>query len=246
MYQIRGRVGRGGKQAYCYLTIPKQTKLSDSAFRRLKTIERKTSLGSGYSIATTDLDIRGGGSVFGYKQSGEITKIGFNYYNSLLKESINKKLNVSKNKSGTSVLFFGKALIPKYYISSESERFLFYNKINTAKKKADLFDIKQELVDRFGKTPKETTAFINISLIKKEYEKTYIHKIEINNKQITCFIRNKKPNEQEIEQILNYKNKSVLNMNFKNLGGSTGVVFTIKDSSIWFNLLLDCVQLFLN
>ena len=77
LYQIRGRVGRGSRQASCYLFIPKKTKLSEKAHRRLKTIERHTSLGSGYNIATNDLDIRGGGAVFGYKQSGQISKIGF-------------------------------------------------------------------------------------------------------------------------------------------------------------------------
>jgi len=246
LYQIRGRVGRGEKQAYCYLTIPKKTKLTERAFRRLKTIERQTSLGSGYSVATADLDIRGGGSVFGYKQSGEIAKVGFNYYNKLLKESINNKLNISKNKKMIDVVFYGKALIPKYYVENESERLLFYNKINTAKKKTSLFDIKKELIDRFGRLPVETLAFINVSLIKTAYKKTCLSKIEIKNKNIVFFINNKQLSDQEIENILIYKNTSVLNLNFKNFGDSTGVVFIVKDNTNWFNLLLDCRHLFLN
>ena len=246
LYQIRGRVGRGEKQAYCYLTIPKKTKLAEKAFRRLKTIERQTSLGSGYSVATADLDIRGGGSVFGYKQSGEIAKVGFNYYNKLLKESINNKLNISKSEKKLDVVLYGKALIPKRYINNESERLLFYNKINTAKKKTILLDIKKELIDRFGKLPTETNAFINVSLIKAAYKKTCINKIEIQNKNIVCFVNNKQLGDQEIENILTYKNINVIKLNFKNLGGSTGVVFMIKDNTNWFNLLLDCRHLFLN
>ena len=93
LYQIRGRVGRGSRQASCYLFVPKKTKLSEKAFRRLKTIENNTSLGSGYKIATSDLGIRGAGLVFGYKQSGQVSRVGIEHYNALLKEAVNKKLN---------------------------------------------------------------------------------------------------------------------------------------------------------
>ena len=105
LYQIRGRVGRGARQASCYLFIPPKTVLSESAFRRLKTIERHTSLGSGYSVASNDLDIRGAGLVFGYKQSGVVSRIGVEYYNALLKNAIKKRLDKPiKNKKIT--LFF--------------------------------------------------------------------------------------------------------------------------------------------
>ena len=107
LYQIRGRVGRGSRQASCYLFIPAKTVLSEAAFRRLKTIERHTSLGSGYSIASNDLDIRGSGLVFGYKQSGVVSRIGVEYYNSLLKDAISKKLNKPIEKEKTTLFFWG-------------------------------------------------------------------------------------------------------------------------------------------
>ena len=119
LYQIRGRVGRGSRQASCYLLLPKNIKLSEKAFRRLKTIEKHTSLGSGYSIASQDLDIRGAGAVFGYKQSGQISRVGLEYYNKLLKESVNKKLKKPEPARTVDVFFFGKTLIPKFYVFNE-------------------------------------------------------------------------------------------------------------------------------
>ena len=108
LYQIRGRVGRGSRQARCYLFVPKKTVLSESAFRRLKTIERHTSLGSGYSVASNDLDIRGAGLVFGYKQSGVVSRVGVEHYNSLLKSALNKRLNIPEEKPSPSLFFLGK------------------------------------------------------------------------------------------------------------------------------------------
>ena len=84
LYQIRGRVGRGKKQAFCYLCIPKKTILMPDAFQRLRAIEHHTALGSGYGVAMRDLEIRGAGSLFGYKQSGQISRIGFELYNNCL------------------------------------------------------------------------------------------------------------------------------------------------------------------
>ena len=88
-YQIRGRVGRGHNQAHCLLLVPRKP-LEQNAHKRLKTIEQFTSLGSGYDISMMDLEIRGAGSLFGYKQSGHISSMGFELYCELLKELIHQ------------------------------------------------------------------------------------------------------------------------------------------------------------
>ena len=88
LYQIRGRVGRGVRQAVCYLCIPKKHALSPNAFERLKSIEHNTSLGSGYSVAMKDLEIRGSGNLFGLEQSGYVSKVGLTLYNKILADSI--------------------------------------------------------------------------------------------------------------------------------------------------------------
>ena len=159
LYQIRGRVGRGSRQADCHLFIPKKTKLSEKAYKRLKTIERHTSLGSGYHIAANDLDIRGGGAVFGYKQSGEISRVGLEHYNSILKTAVSKKLNKPIEPKEVDISFFGKSLIPIYYVLGETERFSFYTKINNASTLEDIKSIEEELIDRFGKNHRKQRIF---------------------------------------------------------------------------------------
>ena len=173
LYQIRGRVGRGSRQADCHLFIPKKTKLSEKAYKRLKTIERHTSLGSGYHIAANDLDIRGGGAVFGYKQSGEISRVGLEHYNSILKTAVSKKLNKPIEPKEVDISFFGKSLIPIYYVLGETERFSFYTKINNASTLESIKSIEEELIDRFGKKPQETTNFLNLAKLRILFKKTF-------------------------------------------------------------------------
>ena len=90
LYQIRGRVGRGSAQAYCILLVPPK-KLEKDAFEKLKALEQNTSLGSGYKISVKDLEIRGAGSIFGYKQSGHIASVGYQMYCDMLAEELVKK-----------------------------------------------------------------------------------------------------------------------------------------------------------
>ena len=132
LYQIRGRVGRGIKQAYAYLLLSQGRVLKKDAHRRLKVIEENTHLGAGYNISNMDLEIRGAGAVFGYKQSGQVSKVGVEYYNTLLKEAVNKKLDRPTTREGLGVLFYGKSLIPRHYISNDTVRLSFYTKINKA------------------------------------------------------------------------------------------------------------------
>ena len=90
LYQIRGRVGRSHRQAYCYLLVPKGKTISENARKRLKAIEQYTSLGSGYEISLKDLEIRGAGNLFGYKQSGNIATVGFEMYCKILQEAVDE------------------------------------------------------------------------------------------------------------------------------------------------------------
>ena len=240
LYQIRGRVGRGSRQAFCYLFVPQKTKLSDTAFRRLKTIERHTSLGSGYNIATNDLSIRGAGSVLGYKQSGQVSQVGLEYYNKLLKEAVNKKLNKPVGGAPVDIVFYGKALILKRYISNERVRFSFYTKINTAETVGVLNEIKEELLDRFGKIPAETSSFINLAVIKLFYKETGVLGITIKRDSFVFELVGEKLNEETINSVLLYKNEFVLGQKFKESGSNVFIVFRCVSGFSWFDLLLDC------
>tara|TARA_Y100001970_G_C13869784_1_gene668428 strand:- start:14 stop:691 length:678 start_codon:yes stop_codon:yes gene_type:complete len=220
--------------------------LSEAAFRRLKTIERHTSLGSGYSIASNDLDIRGAGLVFGYKQSGAISRIGVEYYNSLLKSAISKKLNKPVENENTNLFFWGKSLIPIHYISNSPNRFSFYTKIHNAKKEEDFKDIKKELRDRYGKIPKETKAFINLAELSLLYRDSLVSDININEGSLVFKLPGKieSGGDQLISKIISYKNNSVINKKFKEGVGFVSVVFLTKKDCHWYDLLINCNSLF--
>ncbi len=244
LYQIRGRVGRGSRQANCYLLLPENIKLNEKAFRRLKTIEKHTTLGSGYSIASQDLDIRGAGAIFGYKQSGQISRVGLEYYNKLLKEAVNKKLNKTVPGPTVDVFFFGKTLIPRFYVFSEELRLSFYTKINKAEKKEDIKKVEEELFDRFGKIPTETKNFLNLATIKLLCVNTEITKILIQEKCVVFELNEKNINQKIIQSVLSYDNKVVLNKKFKEGVSSLSVHFEVLCGFDWFRLIKSSYNLF--
>ena len=246
LYQIRGRVGRGSRQAFCYLFVPTKTVLSDAAFRRLKTIERHTSLGSGYSIASNDLDIRGAGLVFGYKQSGVVSRVGVEFYNSLLKSALNKKLNRPREAIAPTLFYWGKSLIPIHYISNNTDRFSFYTKIHNANKKKELKEIKKELKDRYGTIPNETISFINLAALGLLYRGSFVKSITINQTSLAFRLPNKLEGggNQLIPKILSYENKNIYNKKFKQGSGFVSIVFLIKKGFDWYNELIGCNNLF--
>ena len=246
LYQIRGRVGRGSRQASCYLFVPTKTVLSEAAFRRLKTIERHTSLGSGYSIASNDLDIRGAGLVFGYKQSGAVSRVGVEYYNSLLKNALNKKLNKPQEDTPPSLFYWGKSLIPIYYVSNSTDRFSFYTKIHNAKKRKDINEIKNELKDRYGKIPKETLSFIDLAELSLLYRGSLVKNIKINKDSLVFKVRDNVAIgvEKLISRILSYESRCVVEKKFKEEKGFVSIVFFTKAGCLWYDELINCNSLF--
>tara|TARA_S200000501_G_scaffold311405_1_gene301953 strand:+ start:5090 stop:8173 length:3084 start_codon:yes stop_codon:yes gene_type:complete len=184
LYQMRGRVGRGKKRASCLLLIPK-TKLKKHAYQRLKTIEKHTTLGSGYDISIKDLEIRGAGSVFGYKQSGHISSVGFEMYCQLLKEEIDRINNPgSTSGSGVNVTLTKSAYIPETYIKNKKQRIGFYNRLSTAKNKKEHKKIQKELIDRFGPIKKQTKNLVLKFYIETVFRKTSVKQIVISSKSI--------------------------------------------------------------
>jgi transcription-repair coupling factor (superfamily II helicase) len=160
LYQIRGRVGRGSRQAFAYLMVPKNFSLSKTAFKRLKTIEQNTALGSGYDISLMDLEIRGAGTLFGYKQSGGVGRVGVELYSRLIKEALIKQGLVSQPSvvsiDRVVVKIFVEESIPLSYINHESLRVAFYRRIALIETLSYLSDLEYELVNRFGMFPQQT------------------------------------------------------------------------------------------
>jgi|TARA_Y100000310_G_scaffold139466_1_gene138785 transcription-repair coupling factor (superfamily II helicase) len=194
LYQIRGRVGRGGKQAFCYLCIPQKMKLLPEAFQRLKTVEYYSALGSGYNIAMKDLEIRGAGNLFGYEQSGQISKVGFELYNKILSEAIKERRGeeICPEKDKLSIVFSGGAQINADYMPLVQDRLYFYQKISDVKTKGGLNKIRHELKDRFGTIPPDTEMLLKLSSIQCALYPYPVSKCVINAKE-SQFILDKIP-----------------------------------------------------
>ena len=156
LHQIRGRIGRSHKKAYAYFVIPKFGQLSQIAEQRLKTLQTYASMGDGFNIASHDLELRGAGNLLGAEQSGHVEAIGLELYMELLQEAIDElkgeKKNVNKNIE-IDVAF--PAFIPGSYIGDSGERLRQYKRLSNCTQLDQLEQLRDEMVDIFGKTPEE-------------------------------------------------------------------------------------------
>ncbi|MEO9887358.1 MAG: transcription-repair coupling factor [Balneola sp.] len=177
LHQLRGRVGRSNRKAFCYLiTRPIQT-LTPEARKRLLALEEFSDLGSGFNIAMRDLDIRGAGNILGGEQSGFINDIGFELYSKILNDAVRelKESEFSDMFEGveaeielpeTVVEFDESALLPHNYVNDNVERLNLYRKLSQAKTEKEIEDWKEEIEDRFGSAPKAAKYLIEASKIK--------------------------------------------------------------------------------
>ncbi len=172
LYQLRGRVGRSDRLAFCYLLVPSDKILTSDARKRLAAIQEFSDLGAGFRIAARDLEIRGAGNILGGEQSGQIAAVGFEMYTKLLEESIREmKGERIEDEVETSMNLGVDIYIPKDYIADENLRMTFYKKIASAKDDARLGDIRNELRDRFGALPpnvENLIEFVRVKRIAKE------------------------------------------------------------------------------
>lgn len=166
LYQMRGRVGRSARQAYCYLLYPPARKLTDEAQLRLETIRDFTQLGAGYQIALRDLEIRGAGDILGAEQSGSIAAVGFDLYCRMLKDAVAELRGEGPKYEMTDQAIVIDlpipANIPDDYVPDGEQKVALYKKIANAQSFEALEAVKEELVDRFGKLPEETSNLLAI------------------------------------------------------------------------------------
>ncbi|HYO75849.1 MAG TPA: transcription-repair coupling factor [Thermoanaerobaculia bacterium] len=154
LYQLRGRVGRSDRLAFCYLLVPSDRVLSSDARKRLAAIQEFSDLGAGFRIAARDLEIRGAGNILGGEQSGQIAAVGFEMYTKLLEETIREmKGERIEEEVETSMNLGVDIYIPHEYIGDENLRMTFYKKIASASTEERLTDIRNEMRDRFGALP---------------------------------------------------------------------------------------------
>lgn len=206
LHQLRGRVGRSNKKAFCYLISPPFVNLTQDARQRLKTIEEFADLGSGFNISMRDMDIRGAGNILGAEQSGFISEIGYDMYHKILDEAIRelketdfKELYKEELEKETDRDFVRdcqidtdlEMLIPDSYISNITERMSIYTEMNNIEDDEQLKAFAEKLKDRFGKIPKELHELFNGVRIKWLARKLGMQRIVFKNRQLKgYFIEN--------------------------------------------------------
>jgi len=214
LHQLRGRVGRSNKKAFCYLLAPPLTTLSSEARRRLQAINNFSELGSGFNIALQDLDIRGAGNMLGAEQSGYIADIGFETYHKILDEALLelrenefKELFARDENATEKEKIFAKNLrfvsdcqietdfelfFPESYIENTAERIKLYRNLDNVEKENQLQEFEQQLLDRFGKLPAQTEGLLEVVRLRWLAIELGIEKIVIKNNKFICyFVSNK-------------------------------------------------------
>jgi transcription-repair coupling factor (superfamily II helicase) len=212
LYQLRGRVGRTNKIAYCYLTYRKDKILTEVAEKRLKAIKDFTELGSGFKIALKDLEIRGAGNMMGSSQHGQMASIGYDLYCRMLEDTIKLiKGEIEKEPVETSIEMKIDAFIPETYIEDEVQKIEIYKKIASISSYEDMTDIIEELVDRFSDIPYSVTNLMDIAYIRSLGKKLEIEEIkETGDELILKFDSVESINEKLFKSVIDKYSKQIV------------------------------------
>ncbi len=196
LHQLRGRVGRSNRRAFCYLIVPPLVSMTEDARRRLKAIESFSDLGSGFNIAMQDLDIRGAGNLLGAEQSGFITDMGFETYQKILAEAMEElgmETGISTQSkddnyvSDCTIETDQLALIPDTYIDVTAEKIRIYKELDSLTSDKEIKQMKIRLADRFGELPEELVRLFDIVRIRQLGQKLGFEKIIIKNGVMIAF-----------------------------------------------------------
>lgn len=188
LHQLRGRVGRSHHRAYAYLVAPPKAAMTADAVKRLEAIDSLEDLGSGFTLATHDLEIRGAGELLGETQSGQIQEIGFSLYTELLGRAVDalksgKVANLDKPlNAGVEINLHVPALLPEDYVPDVHLRLMLYKRIASAADRTELRDLQVELIDRFGLLPEAAKNHMRVAAIKLDAIALGIEKIDASDK----------------------------------------------------------------
>ena len=201
LHQLRGRVGRSSRKAFCYLMVPPHIPLSPVARRRLQAIESFSELGSGIHIAMQDLDIRGAGNLLGAEQSGFIADLGYETYQKVLKEAVSEIRNQEfadletaatdadeKEYANDCVIESDlELLLPADYVPQESERIALYRELDDIERETDLQAFRSRLIDRFGKIPSVTAELLRVPRLRRLARQLGIEKVSLKQEQMYLY-----------------------------------------------------------
>ena len=198
LHQLRGRVGRSQRKAFCYLLVPSIHSLTDDARQRLQAVEEYSDLGSGFSIAMRDLDIRGAGSLLGAEQSGFIQDVGYETYHKILDDAI-KELRQDEFEEvfdedavppgpDTSVDVEEDAYIPDDYLSNNVERLNLYRRVSDAPDEETLADLRDEIADRFGEYPTPVQNLLTAAELRLLGQRLRLPKVLYKNERLFLYL----------------------------------------------------------
>jgi len=244
LHQLRGRVGRSNKKAFCYLLAPPISTLPDDSRKRLQTLEQFSELGSGFQIAMRDLDIRGAGNLLGGEQSGFMAEIGFEMYQKILAEAVRElkrsdfqelfKEEISKQDDFVSDCTIDtdlEIMIPDSYVENIGERLSLYTRLDQSEDDAELEKMKLELTDRFGPLPGPVNdLFVTIQCRRLAIALGF-EKMTLKDDTMRCFFINRPDSpyfeSETFKNLLAFTNTSMNNAHFKQVGKT--FILVIKD-----------------
>ncbi len=248
LYQIRGRVGRSDKIAYCYLMYNQNKILSEIAIKRLDVIKQFTELGSGFNIAMRDLSIRGAGDILGSEQAGFIDSVGIELFLNMLNEEVNK-LNGNvpvENEVKDMPLLDVETAIDDKYISDNEIKISIHKKINQIDSIESLEKIKYELEDRFGKLSENMIIYMHEELFEKMARKVNIYKVEQNKNFIKLIFYEEFTNKIKVEDIFIEASKISRMFRFSTLGKKLVIILdTVYLEKHFVYYLVDLMDLIL-
>jgi len=199
LYQIRGRVGRAKTRAYCFLTTKPRAPLTPQAQKRLKLLASLDSLGAGFNLASHDMDLRGAGNILGEEQSGHIKEVGYELYQQMLEDTIAKirsgeiaDVSDLDGQWAPTINLGVPVLIPENYVPDLDVRLGLYRRLSGLTSKVDLEGFAAELIDRFGKLPREVNTLLAVMRIKAECKRAGIAKLDAGPKGVTLQFHNDK------------------------------------------------------
>jgi transcription-repair coupling factor (superfamily II helicase) len=261
LHQLRGRVGRSNKKAFCYLLAPPMSTLHNDTRKRLQTLEQHSDLGSGFQIAMRDLDIRGAGNLLGGEQSGFMAEIGFEMYQKILDEAIRElkrtefkelfKEEIAKQDDFVQDCTIDtdlEILIPDEYVESITERLSLYQRLDNCEKEEELTEMKQELADRFGPIPQQVEdLFITVRCRRLAVDLGF-EKMSLKANVLRCFFINR-PDSPYFESatfrnILDYLQKETNKARLKQTGRLFFIVITDVRSMEDMHRFLSALHLF--
>ncbi|WP_313374698.1 transcription-repair coupling factor [Chishuiella sp.] len=233
LHQMRGRVGRSNRKAFCYLVAPPISVLTEEARKRLQAIEQFSDLGSGFNIAMKDLEIRGAGNLLGAEQTGFMMDIGFETYQKILNEAIEelkstdfKDLFEDQNNetekeyvSDVQIDSDLQIMLPDEYIESSEERLLLYKELAEVNNEEELSVFRNNLIDRFGTIPNEAENLLQSIQLKWVSKKLGFERLVMKNGVLLAYFINKPQSEfyqsEKFRLILNYVQNNAKNLSFK-------------------------------